>query len=84
MQPALKVRGRDYLRIIYGPDYDAPENLARVKERALDRKRNLALSEYALGREALTRFVVGEPLRRQHDCVLATLALECEPKDPRL
>jgi protein phosphatase len=84
VQPALKVRGRDYLRIIYGPDYDAPENLVRLKERTLDRKRNLALSEYALGREALTRFVAGEPLRRWHDCVLATLALESEPVDPRL
>jgi protein phosphatase len=84
VQPALKVRGRDYLRIIYGPDYDAPENLVRLKERTLDRKRNLALSEYALGHEALTRFVAGEPLRRWHDCVLATLALESEPVDPRL
>ena len=58
------MRGRDYLRIIYGPEYDAPENLVRLKERALDRKRNLALSEYALGHETLTRFVAGEPLRR--------------------
>jgi protein phosphatase len=84
IQPALKVRGRDYLRIIYGPDYDALENLVRLKERALDRKRNLALSEYALGHEALTRFVAGEPLRRWHDCVLGMLALESEPIDPRL
>ena len=84
LQPALKVRGREYLRIIYGPDYDRPDNLARLKERGLHRKRNLALSEFALGHEALSRFVAGEPLRRWHECVLAVLALESEPVDPRL
>ena len=84
LQPALKVRGREYLRIIYGPDYDRPDNLARLKERGLHRKRNLALNEFALGHEALVRFVAGEPLRRWHECVLAVLALESEPVDPRL
>ena len=71
-------------RIIYGPDYDRPDNLARLKDRGLHRKRNLALNEFALGHEALTRFVSGEPLRRWHECVLAVLALESEPVDPRL
>ena len=84
LQPALKVRGREYLRIIYGPDYDRPDNLARLKDRGLHRKRNLALSEFALGHEALARFTAGEPLRRWHECVLAVLALESEPVDPRL
>ena len=83
-QPALKVRGREYLRIIYGPDYDAPENLARLKDRSLARKRALALGEFALGVEALQRFVAGEPLRRWHECVLGVLALESEPVDSRL
>lgn len=83
-QPALKVRGREYLRIIYGPDYDRSDNLERLKQRSLGRKRNLALSEYALGHEALERFTAGAPLRQWHECVLATLALESEPVDPRL
>jgi protein phosphatase len=84
LQPALKVRGREYLRIIYGPEYDAPEHLARLRERGLNGKRNLALREFALGHEALCRFVAGEPLRRVHECVFAVLALESEPIDPRL
>ena len=84
LQPALKVRGREYLRIIYGPEYDAPEHLVRLRERGLNGKRNLALREFALGHEALSRFVAGEPLRRVHECVFAVLALESEPIDPRL
>ena len=84
MQPALKVRGREYLRIIYGPEYDAPDNLVRLRERGLGGKRNLALREFALGHEALKRFVASEPLRRVHECVFAVLALESEPIDPRL
>jgi protein phosphatase len=83
-QPALKVRGREYLRIIYGPEYDAPDNLVRLRERGLGGKRNLALREFALGHEALKRFVAREPLRRFHECVFAVLALESEPIDPRL
>jgi protein phosphatase len=84
IQPALKVRGKEYLRIIYGPEYDAPENLSRLRERGLGGKRNLALREFALGHEALKRFVSHEPLRRVHECVFAVLALESEPIDPRL
>lgn len=83
-QPALKTRGREYLRIIYGPEYTEPENLERLRERGLGRKRALALREFALGIEALERFVRGEPLRRVHECVFGVLALESEPVDPRL
>jgi len=84
LQPALKVRGREYLRIIYGPEYDAPENIIRLRERGLGGKRNLAIREFALGHEGLKRFVSREPLRRVHECVFAVLALESEPIDPRL
>jgi protein phosphatase len=83
-QPAVKCRGREYLRIIYGPEYDAPEHLARLRERGLGAKRSLALREFALGVEALERFVRREPLRRVHECVFGVLALESEPVDPRL
>jgi protein phosphatase len=78
------VRGREYLRIIYGPEYDAPEHLSRLRERGLTGKRNLAPREFALGHEGLHRFVAGEPLRRVHECVFAVLAMESEPIDPRL
>ena len=84
VQPAMKCRGRDYLRIIYGPEYTAPEHLARLHARHLGVKRALALREFALGIEALERFVRGEPLRRVHACVFGVLALESEPVDPRL
>jgi protein phosphatase len=84
LQPAIKCRGREYLRIIYGPDYTMPEHLERLRARGLGAKRGMALREFALGLEALERFVKREPLRRVHECVLAVLALESEPVDPRL
>jgi protein phosphatase len=83
-QPAVKCRGREYLRIIYGPEYTAPVNLERLRQRGLGAKRSLALREFALGVEGLERFVRREPLRRVHECVFAVLALESEPVDPRL
>ncbi len=83
-QPGIKCRGREYLRIVYGPEYTAPENLKRLKERNLSTKRSLALREFALGLEALERFVEREPLYRVHECVFGVLALESEPVDPRL
>lgn len=83
-QPAVKCRGREYLRIIYGPEYDAPGNLERLRARGLAAKRSLALREFALGVEGLERFVRREPLRRVHECVFGVLALESEPVDPRL
>ena len=84
MQPAVKCRGPEYLRIIYGPEYLLPENLERVRSRSVSTKRSLALREFALGIEALERFVRQEPLRRVHECVFGVLALESEPVDPRL
>ncbi|TDC72274.1 polynucleotide kinase-phosphatase [Streptomyces hainanensis] len=83
-QPGVKCRGREYLRIVYGPDYTRPEHLARLRERSLGHKRSLALREYALGLEALDRLAAGEPLWRVHEAVFAVLALESEPVDPRL
>ena len=82
LQPAIKVRGREYLRIIYGPEYT--DYLDELRKRGLNRKRSLALREFALGIEGLERFVRREPLRRVHECVFGVLALESEPVDPRL
>lgn len=84
IQPALKVRGREHLRLIYGPEYTLPGKLERLRERGLSGKRGLALREFALGLEALQRFIANEPLRRVHECSFSVLALESEPVDPRL
>ena len=84
LQPAVKCRGSEYLRIIYGPEYSLPGNISRLKKRGLNAKRSLALREFSLGMEGLERFVKKEPLRRVHECVFGVLALESEPVDPRL
>ena len=84
LQPAVKCRGREYLRIIYGAEYLDPEHLTRLKVRSLNRKRTLALKEFSLGMESLHRFVKGEPLYRVHECAFGVLAFESEPVDPRL
>jgi len=84
LQPAVKCRGREYLRIIYGPEYTLGANLERLKKRSLRKKRDLALNEFALGMESLERFTRKEPLYRVHECVFGVLALESEPVDPRL
>jgi protein phosphatase len=83
-QPAVKCRGREYLRIIYGPEYTSAKHLERLRSRGLGTKRSLALREFALGIEGLERFTRREPLRRVHECVFGVLALESEPVDPRL
>lgn len=84
VQPAVKCRGREYLRIIYSPEYDLEHNLSRLRERGLKRKRWLAIQELALGLEGLYRFIDREPLQRVHECSFAVLACECESVDPRL
>ncbi|WP_293151118.1 MULTISPECIES: polynucleotide kinase-phosphatase [unclassified Microcoleus] len=84
VQPAIKCRGKEYLRIIYGLEYSLPEHLEKLRSRGLSGKRSLALREFALGVESLDRFVAGAPLRQVHECVFGVLAMESEPVDPRL
>jgi polynucleotide kinase-phosphatase len=84
VQPGIKCRGAEYLRIIYGPEYTSELNLSRLRSRSVGHKRSLALREFVLGIEALERFTAGEPLHRVHQCVFGVLALESEPVDPRL
>lgn len=84
VQPGVKCRGREYLRIIYGAEYTLPENLERLRSRGVGRKRSLAMREFALGVEGVERFVRKEPLRRVHECVFGVLAMETEAVDPRL
>jgi len=81
-QPGLKVRGREYLRIIYGADYT--ESLDLLRDRHLGKKRNLAQREHGLGLDALAAFTARRPLWEVHQLVFAVLALESEPVDPRL
>jgi hypothetical protein len=47
----VKARGREYLRIIYRPEYTIPENIERLRERSLSHKRSLTLREFALAGE---------------------------------
>ncbi|WP_157246073.1 polynucleotide kinase-phosphatase [Nonomuraea typhae] len=82
VQPGVKVRGQEYLRIIYGPDYT--ESLEVLRRRFLGKKRSLALREHSLGLEALARLAEGEAMWRVHEPVFAVLAMETEPVDPRL
>ena len=82
LQPAIKCRGREYLRIIYGPEYTL--QLERLKNRSLSKKRSLALNEFYLGMESLERFVKYDSPSRVHEAVFGVLALESEPIDPRL
>ncbi|MEM6317832.1 MAG: polynucleotide kinase-phosphatase [Bacteroidota bacterium] len=84
LQPAIKCRGQEYLRIIYGADYTMPYNLEALKKRGLHRKRSMAIKEFALGVESLERFVAKQPLRKVHECVFGVLAMESEAVDPRL
>jgi len=84
VQPGIKCRGREYLRIIYGPKYADPTQIDRRRARGLGRKRSLTIREFGLGVEALERFVRREPLHRVHECVFGVLALESEPVDPQL
>ncbi len=84
VQPGIKCRGREYLRIIYGPEYVRPHQIERLRSRGLGKKRALAQREFALGVEALERFVRREPLYKTHEAVFGVLALESEPVDPRL
>ncbi len=82
--PAIKCRGREYLRIIYGPEYTTARNLARLRKRSVRSKAWRALREFALGIHGLTQFVERRPLRNVHQAALGVLALETEPADPRL
>lgn len=84
LQPAVKCRGREYLRIIYGAEYLEADHLGRLKKRSLSRKRTLALKEFSLGMESLERFIRREPLYKVHECAFGVLAMESEPVDPRL
>ena len=84
IQPAIKCRGKEYLRIIYGPHYDHPKNLQQLRKRGLGKKRALAYKEFSLGVEGLHQFVENNSFSNTHECVLGVAALETDAVDPRL
>lgn len=71
VQPALKVRGGEWLRRVYGEDYRRPATLDALRERNLTTKRARAIGQFALGLESLERFVAGEPRGRVEACLAA-------------
>ena len=83
-QPAVKCRGREYLRIIYGPDYTAEENLARLRHGAWAASGRSPSASSPWASRGWSGSSAREPLRRVHECVFGVLALESEPVDPRL
>lgn len=84
-QQMLKVRGLDYLRIIYGPQYLEKDILAQLRaERKIDGKMRLAYQQALLGTEALTRFEEGRPFEEWHEMILGILAADRATVDPRL
>lgn len=75
IQPAMKVRGRDYLRIIYGMDYLQPEYFDRLKQRGTKMKRLLAVQEQEIAIHILRCFINGNEIERLR-AVGAFLGLE--------
>ena len=84
LQPAIKCRSKEYLRLVYGAEYSFENNIVRLKDRNVKKKRSLAVKEFILGLEALKRFTNHETLARVHEAVFGVLALESEEIDPRL
>ncbi len=83
VQPGIKCWGREYLRMVCGPEYTAPGNLDRLRSRSSGHKRSLALREFALGIEALERFVAAEPIAGFTGASSVSRPWS-EPVDPRL
>lgn len=54
LAPMLKVRNPEYLRLIYGFDYQHPENLAKLRDKkSVKKKRQISQREYSLGKKLL-------------------------------
>ena len=82
--PLIKVRAREYPRIIYGPEYGRLEALPGLRKCSTGRKRTMARIGTVLGQESLARFVDREPMARVHEVVSASMAVASEPIDSRL
>jgi hypothetical protein len=60
IQSMVKVRGREYLRIIYGIDYLEPEYLDKLKQRSIKKKRIQAIQETEMAKLILKTFIEKE------------------------
>lgn len=78
VQPAIKCRGKDYIRMVYGPNY--LNHLDALRQRVTTTKERLAFFEFALGTEGLKRLIDQKPTSQVLECFIATLALECSYK----
>lgn len=82
--PMMKVRGKDYLRIIYGINYDDKKYLDKLKNRSVSKKRFLHYKQTALAIESVKLFANGESLEKWHDYVFAGICLGNMVTDHRL
>ena len=73
VQPALKVRSESWLARVYGSAASDEGGLERLRTRSLATKRARALSQFALGVEALERFVAGRDRTSVDACLDAIL-----------
>lgn len=78
-QPAIKCRGKEHLRMVYGPDYDLPERRRELasRESLVNRRAKFReiVKQAAISLEGVDRFIAGEPIERVAECVRAVLAL---------
>lgn len=82
LQPAMKVRGREALRMVYGPFYTEHDLLAHHRTRSLKERRELVIRHFVLGKEALTRFVAGQPHAEVLQIITTHLAISTMDGNP--
>lgn len=87
-QQQLKVRSSDYLKIIYGANYQEPEILEKLKHnRKLDKKMRIAYYETILSDNALKVYLSSpNEFEAYHKFIVACMAVDYGAKeiDPRL
>ena len=82
--PMMKVRGKDYLRIIYGINYNDKKYLDKLRYRNVSKKRFLHYTEMSLSIESIKLFSNGEPFNKWHDYIFASICLGNMATDHRL
>ena len=75
VQPAVKCRGREYLRIIYGPEYTAPEHLERLRFSRFRQKASACRKGVCAGYRIPAALCRSRTLATVHLCRFGVLAL---------
>lgn len=84
-QQMLKVRGQEYLRIIYGPQYLREDILHKLKSnRSIKNKMRTAWAETLLANTALKKYLEKKPFEDYHSYIVCAAASEFLKIDPRL